>query len=131
MTVGERRNLITRLIAQALSKVMSDDFEAVRIGAFEKTGCLITHIPLDVHDNKIKPQGMEVGTYSIPKNRTFLNSQEATQVDGRVVTTPTPVTEEECALRDERNMIQEDREEEGDEEDLVLRRIRCCFFWGK
>ena len=60
MTASERRILVSYLVGQANSKMMSDEMDDLRIGCFERTGCLITR-DVDVEcDKKIKPQGITV-----------------------------------------------------------------------
>jgi len=60
MTASERRILVSYLVGQANSKMMSDEMDDLRIGCFERTGCLITR-DIDVKlDKKIKPQGVTV-----------------------------------------------------------------------
>ena len=40
--------------------------ESMRVGCFERTGCRITMLVNDVHKSKIKPQGMPLGTFTVP-----------------------------------------------------------------
>ena len=40
--------------------------ESMRIGCFECTGCLRTWLPNDIHDTKVRPQGMPQGSFTVP-----------------------------------------------------------------
>ena len=57
MSASERRIVTTKFIGAAMKDVMSEDNTSMRSTTFEKTGCLLTWIPNNVHDEKICPQG--------------------------------------------------------------------------
>jgi len=62
LTASERRILVSYLVGQANSKMMSDEMDGLRIGCFERTGCLITR---DIDVELIKPQGVTV-SFKVP-----------------------------------------------------------------
>ena len=57
---GERRILVSIwFLGKAMRKVMTQEYEAMKVGCFERTGCLLsTLIANNEHDHRIKPQGM-------------------------------------------------------------------------
>ena len=67
ITASERRILISSLVGKATRKIMGEDYEAVNVGAFERTGCLMTIIPNKYHDSKIRLQGIKEGIFVVPK----------------------------------------------------------------
>ena len=69
MTAGERRILSIGFVADAMRMVMEAEYDAMRIGCFERTGCLMTLIPNEAHDNRIHPQGMNPNSFTIPSQR--------------------------------------------------------------
>ena len=52
MTASERRILISEFVGKAMRKVMTVEYEDVRVGCFERTGCLITLIANGEYDKK-------------------------------------------------------------------------------
>ena len=72
MSASERRILTTNLVGKANKTVMSDEMDKMRIGCFERTGMLLTHIINSDFDKKICPQGMKAGEFHIP---TMLNDE--------------------------------------------------------
>lgn len=81
------------------------------IGSSERTGCLITLLAHKEFDDKIKPQGIKEGSYSIPVEDS--RQQEFNFID---LTGPTNVIgEEESALADERLLLDEQHEESLDD----------------
>ena len=55
MTAGERRILSIGFLDKAMWKVMTQEHETMRVGCFERTGCLLTFIANHEHDQRIKP----------------------------------------------------------------------------
>lgn len=53
MTAMERRILITNQVGDAMTYVMSEEQDHMRVGCFERTGCLITLLANEEHDKKI------------------------------------------------------------------------------
>ena len=53
MTAGERRILSIGFLGKAMRKVMTQEYEAMRVGCFERTGCLLTLIANNEHDQRI------------------------------------------------------------------------------
>ena len=66
MSAGVRRILITDLVGKANDYVMSDKMDKMRVGCFERTGMMITHIADTNLDDKICPQGMNKGDFQMP-----------------------------------------------------------------
>ena len=66
MTAGERRILSIGFLGKAMRKVMTQEYEAIRVGCFERTGCLLTLVANNEHDQRIKPQGMMTGSFTVP-----------------------------------------------------------------
>ena len=98
-TAAERRIMISKWVGNAMQFVMQPNNDSACIGAFERTGCLLTWIPNDTHDLKIRPQGMPVGKFSIPTQpRAEINSPQVV---------PAPQNEEDAALREEQAIIDE------------------------
>ena len=115
MTASERRILVSYLVGQANSKMMSDEMDDLRIGCFERTGCLITR-DIDVKlDKKIKPQGVTV-SFKVPTEAPplDLNIQE------EVVCTSTTCTADSGMEQ----YIEQDKNEIGDDnnDDILLER---------
>ena len=77
MSAGERRILITKLVGQAMQSIMSADL--LRVGAFERTGCLITLLILEEYDKKIRPQGAEA-LIEVPVDASLLDETFEEQV---------------------------------------------------
>jgi hypothetical protein len=65
MNAMERRVLVSYLTAEANDKMLTQQMDAVRIGCFERTGCLITHQVDAEKDKLIKPQGVTI-KFTIP-----------------------------------------------------------------
>jgi hypothetical protein len=102
MTASERRIVTTHFISNAIKYVMSSDMEKMRLRAFEKTGCLITWIPMDDHDSKIRPQGMPEGLLKVS------NARKITLVDDSL---PEPMDTENATLLEESKIIEEEEED--------------------
>ena len=58
MTAGERSILITQFIAKAMEDIMDVSNDDMRVSYFERTGYLLTWLVSDLHDRKIRPQGI-------------------------------------------------------------------------
>ena len=112
MTAGERRILMTRLIGNAVGHVLKPENDEMRVSCFVRTGCLITMLPVEDMDLKIKPQGMDVGSFEVPKTRAILDGE----VEAQVTEGDVKVAEELAALAEERLNIEED----GDNDDILL-----------
>ena len=63
--------------------------------------------PTDAYDKEIKPQGMPVGSFSVPTER-----KEEEGENGQVEQEPEPMDEEIAALADEQHMLEEEEEED-------------------
>ena len=112
-TASERHILINQLVGKAMRYVMSADMDRMRVGCFERTGCLITMLATKELDAKIKPQGMAPGSFVVPREQ--VNDGEArnnnqVEYEGQ--------HEEEAALEEEMRNIEEQEEEDMEEEDL-------------
>ena len=113
MVAGERRILITKLFGNAVDHVLLPENDKMRVSCFERTGCLITMLPLEEFDAKIRPQGMEVGSFVVPKTRALLDGEVEVQVtEGDNV----GITEELAALAEETLNL----EEAGGNEEILL-----------
>jgi hypothetical protein len=86
--------------------VMGEEMKSMRIGCFERTGCLITWLPNDIHDTKVRPQGMPQGSFTVPTNQSqaqdHLNDETAE---------PEAQDEEEAALDEEQRYLEEEETE--------------------
>ena len=58
-----------------MRKVMIQEYETMRVGCFKRTECLLTLIANNEHDQRIKPQGMMTGSFTMP-------TQESVAVGG-------------------------------------------------
>ena len=112
LTAGERRIISVGFVGQAMRKVMSVDYDNMRVGCFERTGCLMTIIANEEHDKKIRPQGMDTRNFTVPSVRTpttmivdGANNDENENIVGQ--------DEEAAALQEEQTCLAE----QGDEED--------------
>lgn len=78
-----------------MKHVMAPGQDSMRISAFERTGCLITFLVNDLHDNKIRPQGTETGSFKVPVDDSLLadNAEEEENIR-RIVVVPPPQDEE-------------------------------------
>ena len=65
MTAGERRILSIEFLGKSTWKVMTQDHETMRVGRFERTGCLLTFITNHGHDQRIKQQGMMASSFTV------------------------------------------------------------------
>ena len=52
ITATERRILISSFVSDAIKYVMNDDNDKMRVGCFERTGCLITLLVNEEFDKK-------------------------------------------------------------------------------
>ena len=77
MTASERRILITWWVAKGMDFIMHEDQEGMRVGCFERTGCLITFLVSDEYDKKIRPQGIEPGSFDVPIDGSLLEGADA------------------------------------------------------
>ena len=66
ITAAERRILSIGFDGETMRKVMTQEYEAMRVRCFERTGCLLTLITNSGHDLRIKPQGMLLGSFTLP-----------------------------------------------------------------
>lgn len=79
MTAGDRRVLISRLVAQANEENLKND--EMRIGCFCRTGMLMTLDGSD--DDKIKPQGLTI-PFVVPEGVDLSsNNEDDNEVDTR------------------------------------------------
>ena len=81
--------------------------ESTRVGCFDCTGCLITMFPNNVHNSKIKPQGMPIGSFTVPK----VGENDEQDEDNE------PMDEESNALDEELRIINDEGGEEYEMED--------------
>jgi hypothetical protein len=102
MTAGETRILTTDFIAKAMEDIMTAANDDMRVKCFERTGSLLTWLPSEVHDDKIKPQGIKEGLIKIPKERTE-EVEENIQL-------PEGIGPEEAATAEEQRIIDEEEE---------------------
>lgn len=70
LSTRERRILMSNFLADAMIKMLSAEKKNVRVGSFERTGCLMQLYNRELGDGKytddvIQPQGLE-GKYTIP-----------------------------------------------------------------
>ena len=100
MTASERRILTTKFIAKAMGEVMSEENVDMRRKAFEKTGCLITWLPNDLHDEKICPQGLKKEMFMVPTMRSVTENDEGG-------TLPVAMELEEAGVVEEQIIIDE------------------------
>ena len=108
MTACERRILTTKFVSGAMNDIMSIDKERMRVGCFERSGCLITMLVNDEYDRKIKPQGMTIGKFKIPTVQVLIDGGDL----------PEGQNEEEATIIEEQIIIEEEHEEQ--EEELVI-----------
>ena len=116
LTAGERRIISVGFVGQAMRKVMSVDYDNMRVGCFERTGCLMTIIANEEHDKKIRPQGMDTRNFTVPSVRTptmivdGANNDENENIVGQ--------DEEAAALQEEQTCLAEQGDEEGGDYEL-------------
>ena len=86
--------------------VMDSDMESMRVGCFNITSCLITMFTNDVHNSKMKPQGMQIGSLTVPEvaENADANAEEVEYIE--------PVDDEYAALDKERITINNEGGEE-------------------
>ena len=107
MSAGERRILITTLVGQAMQSIMSED--SLRVGAFERTGCLITLLMSKEHDNKIRPQGAE-SLIEVPVDASLLDDT----IEGQVLNPEPQVVENlDAATQQIEELVAEENEQHG------------------
>ena len=63
MVARDRRVLMTHLLDESMRQILSASRERMRIGCFERTGCLLRLLPHD-DDSLVRPQGLP--EYQIP-----------------------------------------------------------------
>ena len=108
MTAGERRILSIGFLGKAMRKVMTHEYEAMRVGCFERTECLLTLIANNEHDKRIKPQEMMAGSFAVPTQSVAVGGDnEDDDID--IVVQPA----EEAALAEEQARI-DDNEDDGE-----------------
>ena len=108
MTAGERRILSIGVLGKAMRKVMTQEYEAMRVGCFERTGCLLTLIANNEHDQRIKPQGMMTGSFTVPTQSVAVGGDNEDDENDIVVQSA-----EEAALAEEQARI-DDNEDDGE-----------------
>ena len=57
--------------------------ESMQVGCFQRTIFLITMLPNDVHDSKIKPQEIPIGSFTVTKvdANSEANTEEGEDID--------------------------------------------------
>ena len=60
---------------------MSDEDDEMRVGCFERTGNLITILPLDAYDKNIKPKGMKEWSFQVLTDRSLLDGDNSANND--------------------------------------------------
>ena len=65
-----------------MAKIMSEEYELMRVNCFEKTGCLLTWLPSETHDDKVKPQCIAEGLMKVPKTRSVREEQTNEMPEG-------------------------------------------------
>ena len=103
LTTSVRSFLVNRWIIQAMRHVMSNEMEKMRIGCFERTGCLITMLTTQKHDAKIKPQGMLLKSLWGPTVRQSSNDNATSGTVDEESDIPNLKPEEETTLEKEEN----------------------------
>ena len=56
--------------------IMAPDQDKLWIGAFKRTGCLVTMHVSEQYDNKIKAQGTTPGSFEVPTDASLLNDSD-------------------------------------------------------
>ena len=110
LTAGERRIISIGFVGQAMRKIMTAKYDKLRVGCFERTGCLITLIANEEYDQKVSPQGMKAGSFKVPSERVTVNI-----VEDNVENTNTlqGQDEEHAALLEVQAIIDEHNDEVG------------------
>ena len=67
ITACERHILITDFVSNYIAYVMDIYMDIMKVGLFERTGCLIPMFPNDMQESKIKSQGIPIGSFTVPK----------------------------------------------------------------
>ena len=67
ITACERHILITDFVSNSIAYVMDIYMDIMKVGLFERTGCLIPMFPNDMQESKIKSQGIPIGSFTLPK----------------------------------------------------------------
>ena len=113
MTAMERRILVTHLVARANSYMMEDARDEQRLSCFERTGCLMTVVEAELHDKKIRPQGLTkelkilrelIGNNEVEIPR---NNNEMTGEINNLIEEENENEESEILLNDEQNKDEE------------------------
>ena len=83
VTACEQRILIIVFVSKDLACVMESGIECMQVGCFEWNGCLITIFPNYLHDSKINPQVMPIGSFTLPKvdENSEASSEEDDDID--------------------------------------------------
>lgn len=113
MTAMERRILVTHLVARANSYMMEDARDEQRLSCFERTGCLMTVAEAELHDKKIRPQGLtkelKIPRELIGNNEVEIprNNNEMTGEINNLIEEENENEESEILLNDEQNKDEE------------------------
>ena len=84
MTAGERRILVTDFVGNKVTQdVMSPAYEGMRIGRFERAGCLITLLSNNFHDQKIHLQVLKSGSFTVPSEVRAMTVVEQAELEGQ------------------------------------------------
>ena len=110
LTAGERRIISIGFVGQAMRKIMTAKYDKLRVGCFERTGCLITLIANEEYDQKVSPQGMKAGSFKVPSERVTVNIGEDNVED---TNTLQGQDEEHAALLEVQAIIDEHNDEVG------------------
>ena len=109
MTAGERRILSIGFLGKAMRKVMTQEYEAIRVGCFERTGCLLTLVANNEHDQRIKPQGMMTGSFTVPTQSVAVGGDNEDDENDIVVQSV-----EEATLAEEQQAKIDDNEDDSE-----------------
>jgi hypothetical protein len=75
MTASERRIVTTQFIFifKSMGDIMTQEYHAMRVRSFEKTGCSLTWLPNNQQDEKKLPRGMAKGMFQVQKVRKIVD----------------------------------------------------------
>ena len=91
-----------------MDHVLKPENDGMCVGCFERTGCLITMLSLDDFDAKIRPQGIEQGSFQVTKTMALPEEE----IDEQVTEAGADIVEELATLLEEKVNTQEDDENE-------------------
>ena len=113
MSASERRVLTNMFISTAMRDIMSEEYDTMRLKAFEKTGCLLTWLPNDEHDGKICPQGLRRSQFQVPKTA---GTAQGDAIPEAIETVDAVILEEQIIIdkRDDNDELELENEEEID-----------------